>query len=125
VRTLRWAIGVLAAETVGLVGLVVYLVYADLVGGAQSLRGAVTVTVLSALTAGLFGSLAVALRRRRSWARGPAIVLQLLLVPIGYSLASAGLAWAGLPVMALGLGGAAALIAPATREALIVGGGGA
>jgi hypothetical protein len=118
-RTLRWAVGILAAETVGLVGLVIYLLYADVVGGAQSLRGAVTVTAFTALTAALFATLAGALRRRRSWARGPAIVVQLLLVPIGYSLVSTGLVWAGVPVMALGLGGAAALIAPATREALL------
>jgi hypothetical protein len=110
-----WA---LAAETLGLVALVIYLVYADIAGGAESARGAVMVTLFAALMATVFGLLAATLRRRRSWARGPAIVLQLLLVPIGYSMASAGMAWAGVPVIVLGLAGAAALIAPSTREAL-------
>ena len=117
-RTLRWAVGALAAETVGLVGLVVYLVYADIAGGAETVRGAIMVTSFVAVMAAVFGVLAHALWRRRAWARGPAIVLQLLLVPIGYSMAAAGMAWAGVPVIAVGLGGAAALIAPATREAL-------
>jgi hypothetical protein len=76
------------------------------------------VTSFVALMAAVFGLLAHALWRRRAWARGPGIVLQLLLVPIGYSMASAGMAWAGIPVIVLGLGGAAALIAPTTREAL-------
>jgi hypothetical protein len=118
VRTLRWAVGALAAETVGLVALVGYLLYADIAGGAESVRGAIMVTSFVALLGAVFGVLAHALWRRRAWARGPAIVLQLLLVPIGYSMAAAGMAWAGIPVIALGLGGAAALIAPTTREAL-------
>jgi hypothetical protein len=118
VKALRWAVWALVAETVGLVALVVYLVYADIAGGAQTVRGAVMVTLFAALTAALFGTLALALLRRRAWARGPAIVLQLLLLPIGYSMAANGLAWVGGPVIALGLAGAAALVAPATREAL-------
>jgi hypothetical protein len=59
-----------------------------------------------------------ALSRRHAWARGPAVVLQLMLLPIGYFMVSAGLVLVGVPVLALGLLGAGLLVAPATRAAL-------
>ena len=108
----------LAVETAAMVALVVFLVYADVTGGATSRGGAVMLTVFTALVAALIGWLAWALWRRRRWARGPAIVLQLLLLPSGYSMAVSGAAWLGLPLMAIGLCGVAALVAPGTREAL-------
>ena len=52
------------------------------------------------------------------WARGPAIVLELLLFPIGYSMATSGLGRSGSWCMALGLAGAGSLLAPSTRAAL-------
>jgi hypothetical protein len=58
------------------------------------------------------------LHHRRGWARGPAIVLEMLFIPIGYYMTTGGLAWLGLPVMALGLVGAGLLLAPSTRTAL-------
>jgi len=69
------------------------------------------------ILAALMGGLGWMLWRRRAWARGPAIVLQLLLVPIGYTMVSGGL-WLGLVVMAVGLCGAGTLLAPATRASL-------
>ncbi len=68
--------------------------------------------------AGVLGLLAWSLHRRQRWARGPAIVLELLLLPIGYYMVAGGVAWLGLPTMALGLVGAGALLAPTTRSAL-------
>jgi hypothetical protein len=115
--TLLWGVGALAVEAVGMaVGLAI-LLYADIAGQAGSVRGAVTVTVFAALLAAAFGGLAHSLWRRRRWARGPAIVLQLLLVPIGWGVVG-GLGWPGYVVMALGLVGAGALLAPTTRTAL-------
>lgn len=116
--SLRWAVGLLAAESVGLGALVAFLLYEDLNAPAGSVGSAIAVTLFAALMAGLLGLLAWALWRRRGWARGPAMVLQLLMLPIGYYMITGAVAWLGLLVVAIGLGGAGALLAPATRAAL-------
>lgn len=116
--TLRWAVGLLAAQAVGLVGLTIVLVYADVVATATTPQGAIGLTIFTALLAALLGLLAWSLLRRRRWARGPSIVLQLLLVPIGWTMINGGQPLLGIPVIALGLAGAGLLLAPATREYL-------
>ena len=116
--TLRWAVRLLFVQAIAVAAVVALLLYEDLTARASSARGAVLVTVYAAMIAGILGLLGLALRRRRAWARGPAIVLQLLFLPIGYYLVAGGLPWLGLPVIAIGLGGAGALLAPATRAAL-------
>ncbi|MCW2640183.1 MAG: hypothetical protein JWP76_2489, partial [Dactylosporangium sp.] len=83
-----------------------------------SWRDAMIVTSFAVLIAVLLGVLALALTRRRAWARGPAVVLELMLLPIGWFMVSGGLAWLGVPVFLLGLLGAGLLVTPATREAL-------
>jgi hypothetical protein len=116
--TLRWAVRLLAAQAIAVAVLFALVLYADLTREAQSVRGALLVNIFTAMMAVLLGGLARALHRRRAWARSPAIVLELLLLPIGYYLVTGGVAWLGLPVIAVGLAGAAALLAPATRVAL-------
>jgi hypothetical protein len=115
---LRWAVRLLVVQTVALVGVTAFLGYADATATASSARGAAGLTAYSGLMAALFGLLAWALHRRRAWARGPAIVLEMLLIPIGYYMTTGGLPWLGLPVIAFGLVGAGMLLAPSTREAL-------
>jgi hypothetical protein len=115
--TLVWAVRVLAAETVALIGLTIFLIYQDLATTVDDTGIAMAVTVYTAVMAALLGGLGWALHRRRSWARGPAIVLQLLLLPIGYSMVTTGL-WLGVAVIAVGLSGAGTLLAPSTRAAL-------
>src|SRR3954465_15858447 len=110
--SLRWAVGILAAQAVALVAVVVFLAVADLGGDAGSVRGAVGVTLYAALLAVALSGLTWALWKRRSRGRGPAIVVELLLLPIGYTMATGGLAWPGIAVMAVGLAGAATLLAP-------------
>src|SRR5262245_30498105 len=116
--TLRWAVGLVAAEAVGLGALLVFLLYEDATAKASSVSGAVVVTVYTALMAGLLGLLAWGLSRRRTWARGPAVVLQFLALPIGYSMATSGLGWQGVLLIVVGLAGIAALLARSTRAAL-------
>jgi len=116
--TLRWAAWLLAAESVVLFAVVAFLVYEDLTAPARSARGALLVTLYATVLAGVLALLGWSLWRRRRWARGPAIVLQMLMLPVGYYMITGGVAWLGLPVMAVGLAGAAALLAPATRAAL-------
>jgi hypothetical protein len=116
--TLIWGIRVLWGEAVAIGLLVIFLLYADFTEPAGSAGGALAVTLYAAVEATLLGGLAWALSRRKVWARGPAIVLQLLFLPIGYSMATNGLGWLGLVLIVVGVCGAATLLAPATRAAL-------
>jgi hypothetical protein len=115
---LRWAIIMFALDTVGVWLYVGFLVYADLTQKANDSRGALLVTVYFGVYAMAFAGIAWALARRRSWARGPAIVLQLLLAAIGYYMIQGGVALVGVPVLLLAVIGAALLLAPASREHL-------
>ena len=116
--TLRWAIVLLGVQAVGWVGLVAVLIYADVRSISTSTAGATGLTVFVVLVAALFGLFVWALSGRRAWARGPAIVLELLLLPTGYSLLVSGLAIIGIPVLLLAGATVALLLAPATRAAL-------
>lgn len=116
--TLRWAVWLLAVQAAALVVVLAFLIYEDVAATATSRRGALLVTLYAAIVALVLAGLAWALHRRQRWARGPAIVLQLLLLPIGYTMATGGAAWLGVPAILLGLAGSGALLAPATRAAL-------
>lgn len=115
---LRAAVGLLIAQATVVALIVVFLVYKDFTTRVVSWRDAMIVTSFAVLIAVLLGVLALALTRRRAWARGPAVVLELMLLPIGWFMVSGGLAWLGVPVFLLGLLGAGLLVTPATREAL-------
>ncbi len=96
----------------------VFFGYEAVTNRSASGSSAVSLIVFTAALAGLLAALGVLLHRRRSGARGPAIVLELLLVPVGGSMVQAGALVPGVLVILLGLLGAGALLAPATRIAL-------
>jgi hypothetical protein len=79
---------------------------------------AVGVTLATLLFAAMLAGLAWSLSRRKGWARGPAIVLEMLLIPIGWYMLTGGLPLLGLPTILAGLVGAGGLLAPSTRAAL-------
>jgi hypothetical protein len=85
--------------------------------GTVNVRAAIGVIVFVALLAGAFAGLALALGRRQSWARSPAVVLQLLMVPAGSAMVQS-LGLLGGAVLLAGLVGAGLLLAPTTRVAL-------
>jgi hypothetical protein len=116
--TLRWAVILLGLEAAALAVVVGVLIYEDVTTTPTSVRGAVLVTLYAVIMTVVLAGLAWALHRRQKWARGPAIVMQLLLVPIGFTMASGGAAWLGVPTILVGLAGAGTLLAPATRAAL-------
>jgi uncharacterized membrane protein (DUF2068 family) len=116
--TLRWAVVLLAVETLGVAVVSAFLVYEDVTARATNPGNAWSITGFALAVAILMAVVCWALSRRRSWARGPAIVLEMMLLPIGYYMIRGGLAWIGVPVLLLGLFGAGLLLAPATREAL-------
>lgn len=115
--SLRWAVWALGGEAVALGALAGYLAYQDITATATDLTSALIVTGFAAGGAVLLAVLARALSRHRAAARAPAIVAQLMLLPVGYYMTVGGLAWLGLPLIALGLAVAFLLVTPATTRA--------
>ncbi|MDW5330340.1 hypothetical protein [Plantactinospora sp. KLBMP9567] len=115
---LRWAVWLLRAEGVGLALLTLFLVYELFAATATDLLSALLVTLFAAGGAVLLWVIGTALDRRRPAARAPAIVLQLMLLPVGYFMILGGLAWLGGPLIALGLLVVGLLISTATNRAL-------
>lgn len=116
--TLRWAVRLLLAQAGVLAFLTGLLGYLDLTREVAAARMAASVTGYAATMTALFCLVGVSLARRRRWARAPAIVFELLQVPVGYNLIRNGLPMAGVPILLGGLVGAGLLLAPATRFAL-------
>ena len=94
------------------------LLYGDLTEGADSQQGAIGVIAYVSVIAAVFAVLAWALSGRRAWARGPAIVLHMLLLPFGIASATGGQTLAGVIVLAASIAGMTVLLAPATRVAV-------
>ncbi|GAA2189007.1 hypothetical protein GCM10009848_32240 [Micromonospora lupini] len=116
--TLRWAVRLLWAEAVAVGLIAVWLVWADLTATTTDLASALLVTAFAVGAAVALWALGRALLRRQAGARAPAIVLQLMLLPIGWFMIQGGLGWLGVPLMALGLGVGWLLVSPPTTKAL-------
>jgi hypothetical protein len=88
-------------------------------GGGKDILAGLLVILLAALPLGA----AYGLRRARSWSRGPALIMQLLSLPIAWAmLHSDGMVIAGGAVLgALALAGLVLLVHPATTDALGIG----
>ncbi|WP_089019150.1 hypothetical protein [Micromonospora coriariae] len=116
--TLRWAVRLLWAEAVAVGLIAVWLVWADLTAPTRDLLSGLLVTAFALGAAVALWALGRALLRRQAGARAPAIVLQLMLLPIGWFMIQAGMGWLGVPLMALGLGVSWLLVSPPTTRAL-------
>lgn len=119
--TLRGAVWLLFAEAAGLAVITLYLAYEDLTADASDLASALFLTLFAALGAAALFLLGRTLSRGKAGARAPAIVLQLMLLPVGYYMIQGDLAWLGVPLIALGLLVCGLLLAPASSKALGVG----
>jgi hypothetical protein len=107
-----------AAQAVGLAGLAVFFLVELVVSTPLSVPRAVMAALLT-LVAGL-GLLAVArgLHRRQRWARAPALVTQLLALPVGAGLVQGGRWYVGVPLIGWALGVLILLFAPPVSDAL-------
>lgn len=115
---LRWAVLTLRGEAV-VVGLIAgWLLWANLVAPSVDLTSALLLTAFAAGAAAVLWVLGGALARRRAGARAPSIVLQLMLLPMGWFMIEGGIGWLGGPLMALGLGVTALLLSTPTTRAL-------
>jgi hypothetical protein len=84
---LRRAAIVVAVEALLLAGVAVYLLVLTLADDASSVGRAVAEVVYFGLAALALAAAARGLWRRSSWARGPVVVLQILLGLVGYQAA--------------------------------------
>lgn len=115
---LRWAVRLLRFEALAVGLLAVFLGYEDLTGSATSLTSALIVTGFAVAGAVLLWVLGAALAARRAAARAPAVVLQLMLFPVGYYMVQGGLPWLGIPLVALGATVCGLLVTASTARAL-------
>jgi hypothetical protein len=116
--SLRWAIWLLLVEAAGIVVASGWLVYWAITQPRVGAESTVVSVGFPFALAVVIALLSWQLRRRQAWARGPAIVLEMLLIPIGFYMIGGGVPWLGAPVLVLGLVGAGLLLAPSSREAL-------
>jgi hypothetical protein len=122
-RTVRLAALLAAVEGLALLGLGAF--YAGKIGlqRPDSYGRALLGAAMAVAGGALLVLLGRALGRLRGWARSPVIVLQLLALPVGYSLAfQAGLPAYGGPILALAVTELYLLFTPDARAAFWGGG---
>lgn len=116
--TLRAATGLVALQALGLLAAAVFFAVETAVATADDRTRAVLATVLTLLAAVCLGLVAQGLHRRRRWARAPAMVVNLLVLPVAFDLLRGGRWYVGVPLLAWALVVLALLFAPATDAAL-------
>ncbi|MDW3850020.1 hypothetical protein ACIBM8_09615 [Micromonospora aurantiaca] len=116
--TLRAAVLLLRAQAVALGLIAVWLIWSDLTADTTDLTSALLVTVFAVGGAVALWALGGALSRRRAGARAPAIVLQLMLLPVGWFMIEGGMGWLGVPLIVLGIGMVGLLVSGPTNRAL-------
>jgi hypothetical protein len=118
--SLRWAAAVVGLEAASIGAGAVVLLYLTLTSTPDSMSRAIAEVVFVALGAALLGASAVGLARVSAWARGPVIVLQILLGLLAFTTAfQAERPLVGLPVLVL-VGTVLYLLAtPASRLAFL------
>jgi peptidoglycan/LPS O-acetylase OafA/YrhL len=119
--TLRWAVWLLSAQATATALVTGYLIVQDVTATPTDRTVAVGVTLFAALGALVLGAVARALSRRRAGARGPAVVLQLMLLVLGYYMVQGGLVWLGVLLLAVGLCTGVLIVSPASTRALGLG----
>ncbi|MFC8173705.1 hypothetical protein ACFUJU_22860 [Streptomyces sp. NPDC057235] len=114
------AAAVAGVEALGLVAGGVYMLVRALTGTPGDLTGAAT----GAVTLVALGLIPLAAARglwlRRSWSRGPAVITQILALPVAWQMLQANSAMipAGAVLGVLAVTGLVLLVSPATTEAL-------
>jgi hypothetical protein len=119
--TLRAAVGLILLEAVGTAAVTAYLAWQVLVGDTAHLGVALGVSLFALLCTAALAAVGAALARRRSGARGPAVVFQLMIVVVGYYLTQGGPVWPGVALIAIGLVAGGLVVSPPTTRALGLG----
>jgi hypothetical protein len=117
--TVRLAAVVAAAEGGALLGLGLFYAVKTAVDRPDSYGRALFGALLALAGGAALLLLARGLRRLRGWARSPVVVLQILALPVGYSLAfQAGLPGYGAPILLLAAAELYLLFTPEARREL-------
>jgi hypothetical protein len=117
-RSLRWAAVVVGIEATALAVGALLLLYLVLTSTADSVAAALGEVVFVGAGSAVLAAAAVGLWRVAGWARGPVVVLQLLLAALAYTTAfDAGRPAIGLPVLVLVAVELYLLATPASRLA--------
>jgi peptidoglycan/LPS O-acetylase OafA/YrhL len=116
--TLPLAALIVAVQGLAVLALGFALLVNSVVGNPDSLVGAIFIGVLAAMGGAGLLLCAWGLRRRRRWSRSPALVWQLLMIPVGWYQVQGGLRWLGLSLVGVSALGALLLLVPATTQAL-------
>ena len=77
------------------------------------------VVIFAAAGAVALGLVWRGVRRHRRWARSPAVLTQLLTIPVGVNACADGVWWVGVPLLACGALGLIGLFAPSTTHAFV------
>ena len=116
--TLPLAALIVAVQGLAVLTLGFALLVNSVVGNPDSLVGAIFIGMLAAMGGAGLLLCAWGLRRRRRWSRSPALVWQLLMIPVGWYQVQGGLRWLGLSLVGVSALGALLLLVPATTQAL-------
>jgi hypothetical protein len=117
--SLRIAVVVILAQALALVGLAVVVVIKAATGNPHSLAGALLGAVLALVAAAVFGYCARAMLQSRAVSRTPVVVLELVALPVSYSLTfQAHQVGYGAPILVSALAVLYLLFTPASRAIL-------
>ncbi len=108
----------MALQALGLAVVAAFYLVEVAVASADDVVRAVVTALLAGLAAAGLALVARALLRARTWARSPALVTNLILVPVAWGLLQGGRWYVGVPLGALALLVIVLLFTPATGAAL-------
>jgi hypothetical protein len=112
------AIGLVRVQAVGLVVTAAALAIDTVAGSPDQPGAAVTLAVLAAAVGVLLLWLARALAGQRLWARTPVVFLEVLFLPVAYTLLRSGYAIPGVGYLVVSLAVLVLLFTPPARAAL-------
>jgi len=116
--TLRAAAALVGLQALALAGIAVFFVVELAVATTADVTRAVVTAVLAVAAAAGLGLVARGLARRRRWARAPALVTNMLVLPVGYDLVRGDRASVGGPLLAWALAVLVLLFVRPTDRAL-------
>ncbi|MGH8888239.1 MAG: hypothetical protein ACRDV3_00585 [Acidothermaceae bacterium] len=113
---------VVAAEALGLAASAIWLIAYQLLGHRpHDPLDAWLVFAFAALAAIALAFVWRGVRRHRRWSRSPAVLTQLLAIPVGFNACGDGVWWLGVPVLICAVVGLIGLFAPSTTHAFVDG----
>lgn len=118
VSSLRACAALVALQALGLLAAAVFLVVEVVVATPDDRTRALVAALLTLVMAVGLGLVAWGLVRARRWARAPALVVNLLVLPVAFDLARGGRWYVGVPLLVWAVVVLALLFAPSTDALL-------